>query len=263
MKWRLLLQPDLPGYRQMAIDEALYVSLESHSVPVLRFYTWESPTLSLGYFQDYKRVVSEPFCVHNNICVVRRPTGGRAVLHQFEITYAVVAPLEDEFKNLSLRETYQLISRALNLALQHLGIIESSISIETSNPRERQAPQCFVNTSPFEITYDSRKAIGSAQKRSRDRFLQHGSILLDFDPYLQQGCILHPDPEIVNKIAPLNPRLGHPVSFQEGAAVFTQAFREVFEVEIENSTLLPRELHLLEELERKYRSDEWTKSGCR
>src|SRR5262245_59551893 len=225
MKWRLLLQPGLPGSRQMAIDEALYLSLELHSSPVLRFYSWETPTLSLGYSQDYKSVVSEAFCVHNNICVVRRPTGGRAVLHQYEITYAVVAPLEDDFKNLSLRETYQLISRALNQALQHLGISESSISSGSPVSRGNQNPQCFVITSPYEITYNARKAVGSAQRRSRDRFLQHGSILLDFDPYLQQGCILHPDPEIENKIAPLNRRLAHPVSFQEGSAAFTQAFQ--------------------------------------
>ena len=191
----------------MAIDEALYRSVTPGSSPILRFYTWQRPTLSLGYFQDYGRVVSEPFVVHNNIDVVRRITGGRTVLHQYEVTYAVVAPLDNIFENLSLQETYRLIAEALNLALQQLGASESSISLDATR-REFHLPQCFVAVSKYEIADGRRKVIGSAQKRSRDRFLQHGSILLDFDARLQQGCVQRPDPEIEKKIAPLNPQLG-------------------------------------------------------
>jgi lipoyl(octanoyl) transferase len=263
MQWRLLLHPDLPGYRQMAIDEALYLSLRSDSPPVLRFYTWNTPTLSLGYFQDYKKVVSEAFCVHNNINVVRRPTGGRAVLHEYEITYAVVAPLEGAFNSLSLRETYQLISRALNQALQQLGIKESSISLDSSSPQKHRTPQCFVSVSQFEISNNTRKIVGSAQKRSRDRFLQHGSILLDFDPYLQQGCILNPDLEIGSKIAPLNRLLDRSLSFQEVSSAFARVFSESFSVNMETSALLPTESDLVKELEKKHRSEEWIRKACR
>ena len=100
----------------MAIDEALYRQANSGTCPVLRLYSWERPTLSLGYFQNYKRVVCEPFCVHNKIDVVRRLTGGRAVLHDEEVTYAVVASLEQgTFKGRTLQETYQLIAEALTV----------------------------------------------------------------------------------------------------------------------------------------------------
>jgi lipoyl(octanoyl) transferase len=263
MKWRLLLNPNLNGYRQMAIDESLYLSLNPDSSPVLRFYTWASPTLSLGSFQNYKRVVSEAFCVHNNINVVRRPTGGRAVLHQYEVTYAVVAPLEGAFNNLSLRETYQLISKPLNQALQQLGINESSISLNSSHLQDPHNSQCFVSVSRFEISNGGRKIIGSSQKRSRDRFLQHGSILLDFDPFLQQGSILHPDPEIESKIAPLNRLLGRDLSFQETSSKIAQAFSDCFGIEMESSVLHQEESGLADVLEKKYRSEEWTRKGCR
>ncbi len=73
-------------------------SAHPDSPPVLRFYTWNKPTLSLGCFQDYKKVVSEPFIVHNKMDVVRRITGGRSVLHQYEVTYAVVAPQTGVFE---------------------------------------------------------------------------------------------------------------------------------------------------------------------
>lgn len=258
-----MLDPDLPGYRQMAIDEALYLSLNPDSPPVLRLYTWETPTLSLGYFQDYKKVVSEAFCVHNNINVVRRPTGGRAVLHQYEITYAVAAPLEGAFNNLSLRETYQLISKALNQALQQLGIKESSILLESSPPPESRTSQCFVSVSQFEISSSTRKIIGSAQKRSRDRFLQHGSILLDFDPRFQQGCILEPDPGIERKIAPLNWLLNRSLTLEEVSSTITRAFAETFQMEGEACFLRPQESALAMELEKKYRSEEWTRKRCR
>ncbi len=98
----------------MAIDEALYQLADAGRAPVLRFYTWANPTLSLGFFQNYKRVVSESFIVHNNIDVVRRITGGRAVLHQDEVTYALAGPLTNRFENQSLQETYRLIAQALN-----------------------------------------------------------------------------------------------------------------------------------------------------
>jgi lipoyl(octanoyl) transferase len=177
MTWRLLVHPDLPGYRQMAIDEALYQTAEQGKPPVLRFYTWEKPTLSLGYFQDYKRVVQESFVVHNNIDVVRRITGGRAVLHQYEVTYTLAGSLENEFANQSLRETYTLIAKALDLGLKEIGVDRSLIEFDSvKNRMESRLPQCFVSVSQFEHSADTKKVIGSAQKRSRDRFVQHGSI---------------------------------------------------------------------------------------
>jgi len=264
--WRLLIHKDLPGTRQMAIDESLLQHAIPHSQPVLRLYTWKRPTLSLGYFQDYKRVVSEPFCVHNNIDVVRRLTGGRSVLHHHEITYAVVASsVSGCFENKTLQETYRLIAQALNCGLDILGVQQAMISM-ASNPVNSKTglPQCFVSVSKYELASDTRKIIGSAQKRDRDRFLQHGSILLDFDDGLQQGCVAKPDPAIREKIAPLNTLLNRSLGVDEVIGVFTEAFKSSFAIAFHGSELTEEERVASENLEHKYNSDEWTQlKRCR
>jgi lipoyl(octanoyl) transferase len=262
--WRLLIQDRLPGYTQMAIDEALYHLAGPDRPPVLRFYTWKSPTLSLGFFQKYKRVVSEPFIRHNNIAVVRRITGGRAVLHDKEVTYALAGPLTNEFAKQSLKETYSVIAQALNLGLQSLGIQEAFFSKDHATAvRESRLPQCFVAVSQYEISKDARKIIGSAQKRARDRFIQHGSILLDFDKRLQNGCILNPDPTIEEKIAPLNRILQRSIQMEELISHFKRGFEEQFRIELELSDLSVQEQEVVKALEPVYESAEWTQSGCR
>lgn len=264
MKWRLLVHQNLPGFRQMAIDESLYLSASGAKSPALRLYTWLRPTLSLGYFQNYKSVVCEPFSVHNNIHVVRRFTGGRAVLHHLEMTYAVAAPLDRGiFKNCSLQETYQLIARALDFALQDLGVTRAAVSLKSNQQSRTGNAQCFVSVSQFELSEKEKKIIGSAQKRSRDCFLQHGSILFDFDPVLQQGCVNNPDPEIEGKIAPLRKILGRTPDFNEGCESVVRAFEQVLGVKMEESNLEPREQELAEELESKYRSSDWTCGACK
>jgi lipoate-protein ligase A len=264
MDWRLLIHPNLPGSRQMAIDEALYETVEPGKAPVLRFYTWQSPTLSLGYFQDYKRVVQESFVVHNKIDVVRRITGGRAVLHQYEVTYSLAGSLENEFANQSLRETYRLIANALNLGLKNIGLDRPYVQSDASLDRtEHRLPQCFVSVSQFEHSTGMKKIIGSAQKRSRDRFLQHGSILLDFDAHLQNGCIRNPDPDIERKVAPLNRILGRSFGFEEVVGCFHAAFEETFQKHTEPSELTAQELEMAATLEVVGRSEDWVRSGCR
>ena len=156
--------------------------------------------------------------MHNNIDVVRRITGGRAVLHQWEVTYAIAAPLDGIFETSSLRETYLLIADALHLGLVKSGLDDLSISLEAAGDtaaQESRLPQCFVSVSQFEHAAATKKVIGSAQKRSKDRFLQHGSILLDFDLHLQNGCIKQPDPMIEKKVAPLYRTLDRRVPISE------------------------------------------------
>jgi lipoyl(octanoyl) transferase len=257
--------PRLPGARQMAIDEALFHLADADSRPLLRFYSWLPASLSLGYFQNYKRVVNRQFCVHNKIDVVRRITGGRSVLHQYEVTYAVVAPLNKGFANQSLQETYQLIAKALNRALEKFGVTEPAISFDSPPDalRESRLPQCFVSVSQYEHSSRSRKIIGSAQKRTRDRFLQHGSILLDFDPVSQSGVINDPDSEIKKKIAPLNLIVKRALEFEEVSEQFSASFEEVFNIKLEADRLTCAEEELAGNLEQKYRSSDWTEGKCR
>ncbi|HET6266528.1 MAG TPA: hypothetical protein VFG11_02340, partial [Acidobacteriota bacterium] len=208
------------------------------------------------------KVVSDPFLVHNKIDVVRRITGGRSVLHDIEVTYAVIAPLTGVFENQTLQQTYQVIAKALSLAIRQLGVKEASTLWE-SREKGQSNPQCFVAVSRYEISHQSRKVIGSAQKRSRDRFLQHGSILLGFNSMLQRGCVKEPDLEIEKKIAPLNLQLNRELSFDEVAETFARAFASTFETEMSRSEMSPAELKLAGELETKYLSPDWTRNRCR
>lgn len=246
----------------MAIDEAIYRCAGPDRPPTLRFYTWTNPTLSLGCFQDYKKVVSEPFIVHNKMDVVRRITGGRSVLHHKEVTYAVVAPLAGDFQGDSLQQSYQRIAQALNLAIERLGIDQSTLSWESGTKRS-SLPQCFVTVSRYEISQNTRKIIGSAQKRSRDRFLQHGSILLNWDAALQQGCVKRPDPDIEARIAPLEPCLHRELGFEEVANRFAEAFESTFQVEMKRAELSSEEMEVASALEEVYRSAGWTQRRCR
>lgn len=259
-----MLHPDLSGYRQMAIDEASYLATGPGTKPVLRFYTWERPTLSLGYFQNFEGIVNEAFCVHNNIDVVRRMTGGRSVLHDREVTYSLAAPLEGIWAGRSLRETYRLIGEALEKGLQGLGFSEAGIMMEEGAAGVAgRLPQCFVRVSRYEISHGARKVIGSAQKRSRTGFLQHGSILLDWNSQLQQGCVLQPDPGIEEKIAPLHRVLGRPVDFEEVASSFSEAFSRTLGVILSPDVPNAGERERIEELEQKYRSVDWNRKKCR
>jgi lipoate-protein ligase A len=263
--WRLLVHPGLSGPAQMAIDESLFECLNPGSSPILRFYSWNAPTLSLGRFQDYKKVVAEAFCVHNNIDVVRRLTGGRAVLHHLEATYAVAAPLDRGFfRGHSLQQTYRRIAAALNRGLEMMGVQRALIAVDAPAQHPlRGGGQCFVSVSKYEIAENARKIIGSAQRRASDRFLQHGSILLDFDAALQSGCVNHSDPEIESKIAPLCRLLGRRLSFEEITRTFTSAFEQTLEIEFIDSQLNTQEERRVKELEAVYAADGWTRNGCR
>ncbi len=163
----------------MALDEVLTFSCaRGEGAPVLRLYTWDRPTVSVGYAQVLEREVDLEACRRLGFAVVRRPTGGRAVLHQHELTYAVAFP-----KGLlgpgGVQEDYRRISQGLVLGLRRLGVA-ASLS-RGSGGRGPVSGVCFLGTSRFEVTVAGRKLVGSAQRRFRDAVLQHGSLLLDLD----------------------------------------------------------------------------------
>jgi len=163
----------------MALDEVLTFSCaRGEGALVLRLYTWDRPTVSVGYAQVLDREVDLEACRRLGFAVVRRPTGGRAVLHQHELTYAVAFP-----KGLlgpgGVQDDYRRISRGLVLGLRRLGVA-ASLS-RGSVARGPASGVCFLGTSRFEVTVAGRKLVGSAQRRFRDAVLQHGSLLLDLD----------------------------------------------------------------------------------
>ncbi len=175
--FRLLVQAPGDGRFNMAVDEALASCAgEGLSPPTLRLYGFSPPTLSLGRFQKARELVDMARLQEAGYTLVRRPTGGQAVLHDRELTYAVAlgrAHLEPFTK----REIYQFIAGLLLAGLEALGIRAQSSRAALGSPHE---PDCFRSTGQYEIADQrQRKLIGSAQVLTRRWSLQHGAIPLD------------------------------------------------------------------------------------
>jgi len=167
----------------MAIDEAIFRANQCEEVlPTLRFYNWRLPSISIGYFQDVKGEIDVDACRKHRIDIVRRPTGGKAVYHDDEITYAVIAKGKDGLFPQNMLGTYKIISLCIRDGLSDLGI-NANLAGTDSLPREAHLDAfCFSSPSRYELLVDGKKICGSAQVRTHGFFLQHGSILIDFDP---------------------------------------------------------------------------------
>lgn len=178
-QWRLIYDLPTDGRSNMALDEAILDAVCVHqSPPTLRLYGWIPACLSLGYGQS-------PFDVDRfrldkmGWDVVRRPTGGKAILHTDELTYSVALPADHPLAQGGILESYQRISRALMAALSGLGL--RTRSEKQANDTKEVGAVCFEVPSHYEITADGRKLIGSAQTRRKAGVLQHGSLPLSGD----------------------------------------------------------------------------------
>ncbi|MCC6347390.1 MAG: lipoate--protein ligase family protein [Nitrospirales bacterium] len=179
--WRLIDSGPCDAFCNMALDEAIALTVREghHSLPVLRFYGWTVPSVSIGSFQKTTDVDCA-YCGSHSLPVVRRPTGGRGILHGDELTYSVSSRNEGAFSR-GLLDTYRLISRALQDGLERIGLpVTMKEERETGRVLTR-SPHCFQSTSYGEIRFQARKAVGSAQKRWRECFLQQGSIPYTID----------------------------------------------------------------------------------
>jgi lipoyl(octanoyl) transferase len=176
-RWRLLLAAPRSGAENMARDSALQARAARTGETVFSIYSWARPTLSFGRHQPAAGLYDIDKIRSANVDVVRRPTGGRAILHDREVTYSVTSPVRDAEP---LRETYARINRILFDGLNRLGV-----DVELASPTERApAPSvrpCFVTPGEGELVARGSKLVGSAQWRDEGALLQHGSILVDDD----------------------------------------------------------------------------------
>lgn len=180
--WRLMITPPMSGAENMSLDEALLKTIANeNSIPILRLYDWNPPCLSLGYAQSYSDI-NEARLNDLGWDVVRRPTGGRAVLHIGELTYSVIAPANEPRVKGSIIESYRRLSQALLSALNQLSL-NARAEKEYNLPMRpnKMAPVCFEVPSNYEITVQGKKIIGSAQARKYGGVLQHGSLPLHGD----------------------------------------------------------------------------------
>jgi lipoate-protein ligase A len=169
----LLLDPPASGAWNMAVDEVLWEAAAAEGQPALRFYQWQEPTLSLGYFQTYAdRWQHEP---SSRAAVVRRPSGGGAIMHDVELTYSVAVPSGHPLAKNRLG-LYQAVHTTLIETLACWGIKATMVAQTEDGPR--QPFLCFQRRSPGDVLVGEHKIAGSAQRRSRGAVLQHGSVLL-------------------------------------------------------------------------------------
>lgn len=254
----------------MATDEALVHSVANGAPPVFRIYTWSPPAISFGYAQRIAREIDPQKCQAQNIQIVRRATGGRAVLHWNELTYSVICHQDDPTVGGSIQESYRKISLALMAGVAQLGANVSFESRHQEQPsprgKELTAP-CFTSTAQHEVTLNGKKLIGSAQQRIGQTLLQHGSLLLgpehkqivDFFPNGKEKLITRFTQELNTHTISLTEALSHPVSFETTANALHNGWTKTFP----NTTLIDTELSTEESTQtnrlitEKYATDDW------
>ena len=203
----------------MAFDEALLRRARRTGETLYRVYAWSRPTVSLGRNQSARGCYDLDLAEARGIEFVRRPTGGRAILHYREITYSVAGPVT---RFGSLRESYRTVNRLLVEALRALGVTASEAEMSGRTPPPGRAP-CFVAPVAGELVADGRKLVGSAQVREADAFLQHGSILVDDDQPLLADLVQNS--EALPPAATLRALTGRVVTVNDFANALTQALR--------------------------------------
>lgn len=168
----------------MARDTELFQAAEvdPDAPPVFRLYTWAPPAISFGYHQVVEDEIDVDAALARGFDVVRRPTGGRAILHHEELTYAVVAPLDDPHVGGRLQESHGRISEIFRRALVSLGVpaemAASGHDDDDATPRDAVSAPCFASATRTELVVNGRKILGSAQRRGSHAFIQHGSLLI-------------------------------------------------------------------------------------
>jgi lipoate-protein ligase A len=283
-QWRLVTGFDLPGPVNMALDEVLLESVILGGVPAVRFYTWQPATLSLGVNQPLGEVNPQE-CAGRGFGLVRRLTGGRAVLHQHELTYSAIARDNDPRVSGGVIESYRKISAALvegfrvlgasvELAAPNRALIRALAEARKNRELDEQAETegshgavCFDAASAYELTAGGRKLVGSAQARRGGALLQHGSILLDIDwdawvsvfAYASEAGKQRAYQKLPTRMTSLKEQLGRAVSPHELAGALIHGFEKVLSISLEEEALSSEERARAARLaNEKYGSDAWT-----
>jgi lipoate-protein ligase A len=266
----LLPLEELDGSENMAVDEAvLRETILRGGPPTLRLYQWRRPVVTIGYGQDIDSDVNRPFCLEHDIDIVRRPTGGKAVYHEADLTYAVVAAQSWPPFTTDVVTTYRVIADCLIGGLEKIGIRAGLAERRHPSRTDPLKSCCFAVPFRNELLVHGAKICGSAQLRAHDCFLQHGSILIDFDPSMTMRVLSKNSPDEHEWIDYLN-RAVTSVRRQEGrfageeilARCIRESFEERMEIRLRPGALTPTEESLKQELlEGKYRTERWNREG--
>ena len=268
--WNFINTGSHDPYYNMAMDEALLNFVSRGEIdPVVRFYTWNPATLSVGYFQRLKKEIDIDKVNEKGFGLVRRQTGGRGVLHDKELTYSVIVSEEHPNMPSTVTEAYRVISEGLLEGFKLLGF-EAYFAIPRSKEEREKLKQprsavCFDAPSWYELVVEGRKIAGSAQTRQKGIILQHGSLLQDvnvdelFDMFIFKNDRLKDKMKkaFVDKAVAINDIADRHISIEEMEKAFEEGFKKGLNIEFKPLTLSDEQIKEVKELEEKYRSDEW------
>lgn len=260
-----------PGFN-MALDEALLQWVSQNQIPpVLRFYRWNPATLSLGYFQKVEKEINLEAVREQQLGLVRRLTGGRAVLHDQELTYSVIVPENHPRMPKTVTEAYRIISEGIRLGFQHLGI--NAYFAMPQSKEEKNAllkpnsAVCFETPSYYELVVDGKKIAGSAQTRQQGVILQHGSILLDIDIDKLFSCFKYSNEDyrerakskFLDHAVTIQSILKREVSIEEVSDAFMNGFAKGLEIELIPYRLTEDQLRQVQQIaDERYNNEKWT-----
>ena len=267
--WRLLQDQPSSAAWNMAADEAMLIGCQSETGrPTLRFYGWNPPAVSIGYFQRLATEIDQEVCRKLGIDIVRRLTGGRAVLHEQELTYSLVVRENEPCIPTTVTESYRFFSRAIMAGLARLGIAAEmkSPELQRGKPRSHASAACFDAPSHYEITVAGRKLVGSAQVRREGVLLQHGSILLSLQPERMAAVLQSAKTdrdemlalELAEKAIGLDEVLGRPIDPADVAVAIRAGFEAQCDLRFQADVWTESELSCIDELvKHKYGVKAW------
>ncbi len=266
--WDIIVEKNLSGAANMAIDEVLMNQVRAGKAnPVLRFYTWEPACLSLGYFQRASKEIDFAACEKADVDVVRRATGGRAVLHDEELTYSVIVREDNELVPDTITQSYLSISKGLLQGFRHLGIDAALSGEETIRVKDFRSAACFEAPSSYEVVVGDKKIVGSAQVRKEGMLLQHGAIVnrLDVDKLFSLFKVDNPKKLAVmkqfllGKATSVEEVLGHTLPLDDMIEAFSNGLSDVLQLELRPRGLTEEERTQVENLvTEKYGNEGWT-----
>lgn len=259
-----------PAFNMALDEELLYWHSENKIPPTIRFYGWNPPTLSVGYFQNIEKEINLDAVKKHGLGFVRRPTGGRGVLHDQELTYSVIVSEEHPEMPKTVTEAYRVISEGILEGFRELGL-DAYFAIprtekEKQSLKNPRSSVCFDAPSWYELVVEGRKVAGSAQTRQKGVILQHGSILLDLDEDKLFDLFIYKNDRLrermqrnfKQKAVAINELAKEKITIEEASKAFKKGFEKGLNIHLEPYELTEEETEFVADLARtKYAADEW------